>query len=124
MPRGDGTGPAGFGPMTGRAAGYCAGFQVPGYANSLPGRGFGLGFGRGFRGGGYGRRHMFYTTGLPGVVRFGAYPAPAGYPVPYQKSDPDWEKNALKNQADALRSELDFIKARLDELEKGTPEKE
>ncbi|MBC7077615.1 MAG: DUF5320 domain-containing protein, partial [Synergistales bacterium] len=24
MPRGDGTGPAGFGPMTGRAAGYCA----------------------------------------------------------------------------------------------------
>ncbi|MBN2210726.1 MAG: DUF5320 domain-containing protein, partial [Sedimentisphaerales bacterium] len=25
MPGGDGTGPAGFGPMTGRAAGFCAG---------------------------------------------------------------------------------------------------
>ncbi|MBN1125140.1 MAG: DUF5320 domain-containing protein, partial [Sedimentisphaerales bacterium] len=26
MPFGDGTGPAGFGPMTGRAAGFCAGY--------------------------------------------------------------------------------------------------
>jgi len=43
MPRGDGTGPAGMGPMTGRAAGYCAGYPVPGYANP------------GFFGGGYGR---------------------------------------------------------------------
>ncbi|NLG67487.1 MAG: DUF5320 domain-containing protein, partial [Actinobacteria bacterium] len=25
MPRGDGTGPEGMGPMTGRGAGYCAG---------------------------------------------------------------------------------------------------
>jgi hypothetical protein len=33
MPRGDGTGPAGMGPMTGRAAGYCAGYDVPGYMN-------------------------------------------------------------------------------------------
>lgn len=39
MPRGDGTGPAGLGPMTGRAAGYCAGYGVPGYANAWPGRG-------------------------------------------------------------------------------------
>ena len=30
MPRGDGTGPAGFGPLTGRGAGYCAGYPVPG----------------------------------------------------------------------------------------------
>jgi len=30
MPGGDGTGPAGMGPMTGRAAGYCAGYPVPG----------------------------------------------------------------------------------------------
>lgn len=38
MPRGDGTGPAGMGPMTGRAAGYCAGYGVPGYVNPIPGR--------------------------------------------------------------------------------------
>ena len=38
MPGGDRTGPAGFGPMTGRAAGYCAGYTVPGYMNPIPGR--------------------------------------------------------------------------------------
>ncbi len=38
MPRGDGTGPAGMGAMTGRAAGYCAGFGVPGYLNPYGGR--------------------------------------------------------------------------------------
>jgi Family of unknown function (DUF5320) len=40
MPRGDGTGPAGLGPMTGRAAGLCAGYSVPGYMNPIGGRGF------------------------------------------------------------------------------------
>jgi hypothetical protein len=29
MPRGDGTGPGGLGPMTGRAAGFCAGYPAP-----------------------------------------------------------------------------------------------
>lgn len=29
MPQGDGTGPSGKGPMTGRGAGKCAGFSVP-----------------------------------------------------------------------------------------------
>ena len=43
MPRGDGTGPMGMGPMTGRGAGFCAGFAVPGYANPI---GYGFGFGR------------------------------------------------------------------------------
>jgi len=41
MAWGDGTGPNGLGPMTGRGAGYCAGFNVPGYAN--PGVGAGRG---------------------------------------------------------------------------------
>ena len=40
MPAGNGTGPLGFGPMTGRAAGYCAGYPVPGYMNPIPGGGF------------------------------------------------------------------------------------
>lgn len=39
MPGGDGTGPAGLGPMTGRAAGYCAGYPVPGFMNPIIGRG-------------------------------------------------------------------------------------
>jgi hypothetical protein len=47
MPRGDGTGPRGFGPMTGRGAGFCAGYPMPGFANPwVPGRGRGIG--RGF----------------------------------------------------------------------------
>jgi hypothetical protein len=119
MPRGDGTGPFGAGPMTGRAAGYCAGFDMPGYANPIPGRGMGMGFGRGRgfvgfgRGGGRGHRHWFYATGLPGWMRFGAYGAP------YQKLDPEAEKQMLKSQADALEAELESIKKRLGEIESG-----
>ena len=37
MPRGDRTGPMGMGPMTGRGAGYCAGYDVPGFMNNLYG---------------------------------------------------------------------------------------
>jgi len=113
-----------MGPMTGRGAGYCAGFGMPGYANPIAGRGFGMGFGRGRgsggRGGGRGWRNMFYATGLPGWMRFGGYAAPYGYPTPYQEPNPEMEKQALKSQADALQSELDFIKKRLDEIETGT----
>ena len=90
IPFGNGTGPAGLGPMTGRAAGFCAGFSVPGHMNPFMGRaGFyssdlslvrphrtglygyggrvtplfrrGFGFGRGFRrGGGRGRDRIGY----------------------------------------------------------------
>ena len=35
MPRGDGTGPVGMGRMTGRGAGFCAGFAAPGCANPV-----------------------------------------------------------------------------------------
>jgi len=61
MPFGDGTGPRGMGPMTGRGAGYCTGFARPRFAGPTFGRGwfgfnrgFGLGAGRG-RGRGIGR---------------------------------------------------------------------
>ena len=33
MPAGDGTGPMGMGPMSGRGAGYCGGYDAPGAAN-------------------------------------------------------------------------------------------
>ncbi|MEA3470628.1 MAG: DUF5320 domain-containing protein [Thermodesulfobacteriota bacterium] len=39
MPWGNGTGPMGYGPMTGRGAGYCA-VPLTGYANPVFGRGF------------------------------------------------------------------------------------
>jgi len=122
MPGGDRTGPMGMGPMTGRAAGFCAGSGMPGYANPIAGRGFGMGFGRGRGfggrgGGGRGWRNMFYATGQPGWMRFGGHAAPYGYPGPYQKPDTEMEKQALKSQADALQSELDFIRKRLGEIE-------
>jgi len=61
MPRGDGTGPVGMGPMTGRAAGFCAGYPVPGYMNPVVGRA------------------GFYGAAVPGPYSAGAY----GYGVPY-----------------------------------------
>ena len=83
--------------------------------------GFGRGRGFGGRGGGgRGWRHVFYATGLPGWMRFGGYAAPYRYFAPYQKPDPETEKQALKSQAEALQSELDFIKKRLSEIETGT----
>jgi hypothetical protein len=124
MPRGDRTGPIGTGAMTGRAAGYCAGFGMPGYASSVAGRGISMNVGRGrgargrgFGGGGRGWRNMFYATGLPGWMRSGGYAAPYGYPVAYPKPDPEMEKQALKSQAEVLQSELDNIKKRLAEVE-------
>ena len=70
MPRGDRTGPAGFGPMTGRAAGFCAGYPLPGYMNPTgAGAQAGVyGYGRG--GYGYGRSYAVarprYPGGFPG----------------------------------------------------------
>jgi hypothetical protein len=75
MPRGDRTGPMGIGPMTGRGAGYCAGYPVPGYANPLvPGRG-GRGGGRGWgRGMGRGWGWGFWGRGRGRGVRWGHTP--------------------------------------------------
>ncbi len=99
--------------MTGRGAGYCAGFGAPGFANFGFGRGRGMGFGggRGFGGGGRGWRHWFHATGFPGWMRFG------GYAAPYQMPDAETEKQALKSQAEDMQAELDAVKKRLAELE-------
>lgn len=107
----------GMGAMRGRVAGYCAGFGMPGYANPVPRRGFGMGFGRGRGAWGRGWRHMFYATGLPGWARFG------GVAAPFQNPDPNLEKQALSSQAEALQSELDLIKKRLSEIETGAAER-
>jgi len=119
MPFGDGTGPAGFGPMTGRAAGYCAGYGVPGYMNPVGGRGY---WGQGFGGGGRGRRNRFYATGLTGWQRtpmgypmWDAYPYSA--PAPYSLSG-EQEMELLKSQASNLESTLTDIQKRIEDLER------
>jgi hypothetical protein len=122
MPAGDRTGPLGEGPMTGRGAGGCAGYQVPGYANPNPGFDLGLGCGR--RGGSRGWRHWYHATGVPGWARFGRAPAwgvpPAGAYGPYA-APPTREQEAevLKSQAEGLRRQLDAISQRIAELEQG-----
>jgi hypothetical protein len=126
MPFGDGTGPAGMGPMTGRAAGFCAGYNVPGYMNPVGGRGF---WGRG---GGRGRRNWFYATGLPGWARAGyGWPAwgAAGYPnAPYPAPvgpaiTTEQELTGLKQQAEYFKDALDEISKRIEELEKSEQKK-
>ena len=119
MPRGDGTGPLGLGPMTGRAAGFCAGYAVPGFANPWGGRRFwGRGGGRGFgRGFGY---------AAPFVSGYPMYGAPAVYPgVPFPPAavTAEAEMNGLKAQAEQMKQSLDQITQRIEELEKMKQEK-
>jgi len=124
MPRGDGTGPAGLGPMTGRAAGYCAGYPVPGYMNPIPGRGL-WGWGRG-RGAGRGWRNWFYATGLTGWQRAATGWPAFGYVVPpvvpyAAPSAPamsvEQQLDVLKGQAEYFEDALEGIRKRIAELE-------
>jgi hypothetical protein len=119
MPGGDRTGPMGFGPMTGRAAGLCAGYPTPGYMNPGPGRGmawgrgggwgYGRGYGRGF-GRGWGRGYYPFAPAP-------AYPLAAPYPAPEPVSATD-ELKHLKAQADYYAEILEDLKKRMSELEK------
>lgn len=98
MPRGDRTGPMGAGPMTGRAAGVCAGFAASGIANSGQGRGCGMGFRRGGGGRGLGRG---WAAPVDGAV------APTG----------DQELAVIKQQAQQLQTDMELIQGRIQELE-------
>jgi len=117
MPGGDRTGPRGCGPMTGRQAGYCAGYSVPGYANPIPGRGW-FGYGRHFgRGRGW---RQGPCTGYPGWSHPWMYPpAPAPGMFPYEQDmTPKQETNALRDQAEILQKQLEEINDRISTLEK------
>lgn len=115
MPGGDRTGPRGMGPLTSRAAGYCAGAGMPGYANPIPGRG--MGWGGGAWGCGNRWRHWYYATGLPGWARMGYAPPWAPGPT---AAPPTAEQEAghLKAQAAYLQQQLEAIGRRIQELEK------
>lgn len=113
MPWGDGTGPWGLGPMTGRAAGYCAGYPVPGYANwGVPRFG---GRGRGFR-------RMYYLTGLPGWARFSGPYAGFGYaaPGPAGFGPLEDEEAFLQSREKMLEAQLNQVRSRLKELSEET----
>ncbi len=111
MPAGDGTGPLGLGPMTGRAAGFCAGYRMPGYINPVHGFGMGRGFFR--RGGGRGWRNWFYATGLTGWQRAALFGAPfASAPISREE-----QLDELNKQAEYFENALKEIRKRKEEIE-------
>lgn len=120
MSAGDGTGPLGMGPKTGRAAGFCAGLGMPGYANLIPRRWPAVRCG--WLAGDRRWRHWYYATGLPGWARFGWAPAwgtpPASAYGPTASPTREQEAELLKSQAEWLKQRLEAIQQRLTELEK------
>ncbi|MFP4115823.1 MAG: DUF5320 domain-containing protein [Candidatus Aenigmatarchaeota archaeon] len=106
MPRGDGTGPRGEGPRTGRELGYCAGYDSPGFTKGAPRGGGGFGRGRGFR---------RYRT----APAFGRGRVPARTVQPNEEQELqmlDQDKEAIENEVEALEKELEDIKNRIKEL--------
>jgi len=127
MPRGNRTGPEGMGPMTGRAAGYCTGYDTPGFSKGQPrvGGGFGQGRGLGFgRGAGREWRNKYYDTGLAGLQRSRNF-ANQTFPQqtvpnrePYaQTMSKQQEFDALQQQIEYFENALRDVKIRLNKLE-------
>lgn len=98
MPGGNRTGPLGMGPMTGRGAGFCAGFAAPAFMKSMGAYGIGRGYGRGFR-------RMYGFMGFPNYG--GAY-------TPELRATE--EKEFLNNQVNFLENQLLQVQKRLQEL--------
>lgn len=119
MPGGDRTGPQGMGSMTGRAAGYCVGSNVPGNMNPSGGRGMALRRGRLHGGGGgFGRGRGFSYYGAPAVP--GAVPVAPIVPQPLYGTvpiDEGMELETLRGQARELEASMSGIQKRIEELE-------
>jgi len=128
MPRGDRTGPAGMGPKSGRGAGFCAGYGMPGFANAAPGQGswinrfagsaFGMGnrWFFGFCRGGRGQRHRFFTKGFFGAQRpMGAFGPATAATTQWSRED---EIRTLKSDLQGCEQTAAQIRTRLEELEK------
>jgi len=103
--------------MTGRGAGFCAGYGVAGFANPAVGRGF---MGRGRGGGGRGGRNWFYATGLTGWQR-AAYGWPNSFPAStpptsFQASKEE-ELSMLKDQLNHQEEIIKGLQKRIAELE-------
>lgn len=96
MPGGDGTGPRGMGPLTGRGLGFCSGAGVSGFMGGF--RRLGLACRRGWGAGRGG-----YAAG-DAPIR----------PAEYGAED---ERRMLSARAGMLREALDDIEARLKSLE-------
>jgi hypothetical protein len=115
MPRGDTTGPFGAGPMTGRGAGFCAGYSLPGYMNPIGGygRGWGRGRGRGF-GRGWGRGRILYPQ--PIAVQSDYLPVRQPQSTRQELAELENYQLGLEAQKSDLEQEMEGVKARIEEL--------
>lgn len=115
MPMGNGMGPNGQGPRTGRGAGFCNGFNTPG-AYNRGGLGMGGGRGLGF-GGGFGRgagRGIGYAGGYnAGYAGYNA--GGIGFNQPVGSAD---YNDMLREEADILEKRISAIKDQLNKVEK------
>jgi len=123
MPGGDGTGPSGLGSRTGRALGYCAGYDSPGYTKG-PGRGGGRGFGGGLgfrygRGQAWSRRgNWWYGRGdYMGRGRGGIFYPDLIYTAPIELT-PEQKLTSLKQDKEYLESELKSLKSSIEDVSK------
>lgn len=101
MSGGDGTGPMGFGPRTGRSAGVCAGFSEPGYINSISGRRFG---------GRFWRRRIFWSRPY-----YQNYHNPQ-FRGAFTEQNKDIEKSYLEDMVKDLEKEIKDIRERIKEI--------
>jgi hypothetical protein len=117
MPRENGTGPDGRGPMTGRGRGFCVERATPELINRFWGsRFFGGGCGWKRNGGGprgRGFRHRWGATGILGFFGVG--------PTEMEKGEigSENDENQLKEQENILQQQLQVIQKRIEDLEKG-----
>jgi hypothetical protein len=115
MPGGDRTGPMGAGPKTGRAAGFCAGYDTPGYMNISPGRGGR--FGRG-RGGGLGRTYGWGRNRVGGDARGWRWRGVSSTVATADSGVPDQpDAQPLEEALNRIQEELSDIRRRLNKLE-------
>ena len=116
MPYGNGMGPDGMGPGTGRKMGYCAGYDRPGcYNKGFSGRGRVSGRGMGFGGRGFGR-----GPGRAAGGRFFGFGANRpGFDAENSISEIDF----LKGQQEDLELELAAVKERIKAVDEKAAEK-
>ena len=112
MPKGNKTGPQGWGPRTGRGLGYCAGFSDPGYTKSpRMGMGRGYGSGRGWRGGGRGGGRGYYPSiypDFPDVI--------PPNPIQLRYINSEDESKHLEQILTTLKGEIEVIEKRLQKI--------
>lgn len=103
MPRGDGTGPMGMGPRTGRHVGFCMGMQVQAVPNAqgmFGGYGCRRGVGAMVRGAGFQARSQFAAQqGIQANAMAGT------------------DREILTKQVGFLEQQLQQVKQRLDSIE-------